>query len=126
MGLREELIQVAAVAVAIVQDMDYETTEAGDAHPELFPGGTSRVQAVLKWVERERWNQEHKWGPQHHTPEEWLAILAEEVGEAAREVYGDSVGEDLSSYAEFSMAEALWDIERFARAFLRERFGASH
>jgi hypothetical protein len=73
--LRDELIQVAAVAVAIVTDLD---------------GGSTRMQTtttptVIQDVMRERLRQEDKWGAQHHPIEWWLAILGEEVGEACEE-----------------------------------------
>lgn len=118
MSLREELIQIAAVAVAAVQDMDYGSTDLNGEH------GYEPMGVVWEDVEREREDQEEKWGPQHHTPEEWMAILAEEVGEASNEVWGDSIGEDLSSYAEFSLSDTLYALEQYARAFLKERFGS--
>lgn len=40
---------------------------------------------VLAHVARERSRQDAKWGPQNHTPIEWIAILSEEVGEASKE-----------------------------------------
>jgi len=40
---------------------------------------------VLAHVARERSRQDAKWGPQNHSPVEWIAILTEEVGEAAKE-----------------------------------------
>jgi len=73
--LREELIQVAAVAIAAVTDLDYGTTRPDDDGWPVF-------EAVI--AERER--QESKWGPQHHSPMEWLTILGEEFGEACRAV----------------------------------------
>ena len=36
-------------------------------------------------VEEERTRQDAKWGQQNHSPIEWIAILTEEVGEAAKE-----------------------------------------
>ena len=63
MSLRDELIQVAAVAVAIVEDI-YED------------GG------AIQEVVNERVRQDRIWGEQHHNVERWLAILGEEVGEA--------------------------------------------
>lgn len=113
MGFREEMIQVAAVAVAIVQDLDNGTTEdtwngRGERNPH--------TEKVLHEVGYERSRQEIKWGPQHHTPEEWLAILAEEVGEAAQEV-------EVSWLGGSTMRDHLLDAERHARAFLKERFG---
>lgn len=41
--------------------------------------------AVLELVAAERDRQRVKWGAQHHCEVEWTAILAEEVGEAAKE-----------------------------------------
>lgn len=38
--------------------------------------------AVLNEVYEERERQERKWGPQNHSPADWLMILGEEVGEA--------------------------------------------
>ncbi len=37
-------------------------------------------------VARERRRQIEKWGIQHHSPEWWLTILSEEVGELAKEI----------------------------------------
>jgi NTP pyrophosphatase (non-canonical NTP hydrolase) len=45
-----------------------------------------RVSAQLKAVKLERLHQLGKWGVQTHSPAEWLAILAEEFGEVAKEV----------------------------------------
>ena len=80
--LRAELIQVAAVAVAMIQDLDQ-----GDTAMSMVAIATHRQ--VMFEVTRERFRQEAKWGPQHHPIEWWVAILGEEVGEAcedAREV----------------------------------------
>lgn len=41
--------------------------------------------SVLIHIEAERHSQDAKWGPQNHSPLEWMAILSEEVGEAAKE-----------------------------------------
>lgn len=40
---------------------------------------------VADEVQDERRKQDRKWGPQNHTPLEWMAILVEEVGEAQKE-----------------------------------------
>ena len=111
MTLREELIQVAAVAVAIVEDLDRGTTEI---QPYPFEPYVKQVLTSVAW---ERSRQEAKWGPQHHTPEEWLAILAEEVGEAAREI-----PESENGRMEFTL-HLLRKAETAARRFLKERFG---
>lgn len=75
-ALREELIQVAAVAVAIVTDMDHGSTAYSNV----------AWQKVLQEITVERLAQEGMWGPQHHDPFTWLAILLEEVGEVAEHV----------------------------------------
>lgn len=73
---RQEMIQVAAVAVAIVEDLDNHGALVG------LP-----TKNILQEVYIERQRQDEKWGPQHHTPDAWLAILAEEFGEAVDEIY---------------------------------------
>ena len=73
MSLRDELIQVAAVAVAMIEDLDFGVT--GDA--------MARDNALGE-VFDERDEQEAKWGPQHHSMMEWLSILGEEYGEACQ------------------------------------------
>ena len=35
-------------------------------------------------IEKERARQDQMWGEQNHNPSDWLAILMEEVGEAAK------------------------------------------
>jgi NTP pyrophosphatase (non-canonical NTP hydrolase) len=42
------------------------------------------VNVVLFEVETERMRQDAKWGEQNHSNELWMAILTEEVGEAAQ------------------------------------------
>jgi NTP pyrophosphatase (non-canonical NTP hydrolase) len=49
----------------------------------------------LELIRKERQRQNSKWGEQNHNVVEWIAILTEEVGEAAKEAvdfhfaYGD-------------------------------------
>lgn len=40
---------------------------------------------VTDEVQYERRKQDAKWGPQNHSPIEWIAILGEEFGEASKE-----------------------------------------
>lgn len=40
---------------------------------------------IFKDIRRERLAQDAKWGEQNHRPIEWVAILAEEVGEVSKE-----------------------------------------
>ena len=70
---RTELIQVAAVAVAMIEDHDTGSASGGDLTNQI---------CVEVWEERER--QNIKWGSQHHDIPMWLAILMEEVGEASQ------------------------------------------
>ncbi len=69
---RTELIQVAAVAVSMIEDYD-----RGNADMVGLGG-------VLEEVADERERQNNKWGAQHHDIPMWLAILMEEVGEASQ------------------------------------------
>ncbi len=80
MSYRSELIQVAAVAVAAIQNLDTGIDFSNDGEDWV------RLREILKEIEQERENQILKWGPQNHTPEKWLVILMEEVGEAAKDV----------------------------------------
>ena len=79
--LRAELIQVAAVAVAIVTDLDQ-----GDTMMQ-----THQIGRAIQDVVRERLVQEQKWGTQHHSIAEWLAILGEEYGEACRSALDERI-----------------------------------
>ena len=73
MSYEDELIQVAAVAVAMLEDESFDVGADGRF-----------TEDVLGWVADERKRQNKKWGPQHHDPTMWLTILMEEVGEAAQ------------------------------------------
>lgn len=46
---------------------------------------TNRLNAIIIEVRRERFRQDKKWGEQNHNVVEWIAILGEEFGEAAKE-----------------------------------------
>ena len=80
MSYRNELIQVAAVALAAIQAADLGSTEIQSRL------GCKKLNDLLDDVAEERLQQEDKWGAQHHPREWWLTILMEEVGEAARAV----------------------------------------
>ena len=83
MTLREELIQVAAVAVAIVEDLDHGVADMGGsgANREWY---IAQAEPILEEIRKERLRQDAKWGPQHYELTMWLTILMEEVGEAAQ------------------------------------------
>lgn len=46
--------------------------------------------SVLEEIQDERRRQDRKWGEQNHEPFKWLAILTEEVGEAAQATLWDN------------------------------------
>ena len=76
---RLEIIQVAAVAVAILQDME-------DGRADIEKPSRERV---IDWIVVERSRQDEKWGAQHHDILEWMVILTEELGEAAQAALSD-------------------------------------
>lgn len=71
--LIEELIQVAAVAVAAVEDLRHGVTDR------------SKTEDVFTDIHNERVRQDEKWGAQRHNPTFWMGILGEEFGEACQE-----------------------------------------
>ena len=97
--LRAELIQVAAVAVAWITDLDKGSTGIAilDSPIAEWDSYTTRI---LEDIVAERGRQELKWGTRYELPPgEWSLILGEEVGEvceAALEVMypgvNDAVG----------------------------------
>lgn len=105
MSLREELIQVAAVAVAIVEDLDKSVAY------DLDPWNESIISDIIN----ERIRQDEKWGPQHHTPGEWLAILMEEVGEVAEEISGT-----YERYPVNELVSRIYTIGRISKHWLDE------
>lgn len=59
------------------------------------------IDRVLKDVRAEREKQIKKWGTQDHGPHQWIAILAEETGEVAKEVAEARIGNwDPAKYRE--------------------------
>ena len=87
--LRNELIQVAAVAVAMVSLLDkYSTFLAFDNAEDAKWDGD--YQQIVYDITEERLRQEAKWGVRYAHEEDgdvffWLSILGEEVGEAHTE-----------------------------------------
>lgn len=76
-ALKGELIQVAAVAVVAIQDIDARLD------PRPFTPD-DRLHSALKEITRERAAQDRKWGIQRHSAFYWLSILGEEFGEACK------------------------------------------
>ena len=65
---------------------------------------------ALELVIAERKAQDRKWGEQNHEPLKWLAILAEELGEAAKAANDGSRGQYVSEMIQVS-AVALAAVE---------------
>lgn len=78
-----------------------------------------RQTIVLLDVIIERGNRERKWGQQNHNPLEWLAVLTEEVGEAAQEAlrmhFGGKDGESWRGELVQVAASAIAAIECYDR-----------
>ena len=53
------------------------------------------MENILNEIKQERFEQDVKWGEQNHKPIEWIAILAEEVGEASKEALEHHFKHDL-------------------------------
>ena len=88
---RQELIQVAAVAIAAIESLELQN-QCGPDRP-LAPGAR---ELLLRLVGDEMFKQDKKWGAGRRlTPFHWLTILGEEYGEACNAalegvLFGDS------------------------------------
>jgi len=67
---RQELIQIAAVAVAAIQNHDHGTSTL------------KGMSIIFHEIKQERKFQLKKWGEQNRDPFLWMTILGEEFGEA--------------------------------------------
>ncbi len=96
---QEELVQIMAVGVSIIEDQEF-----GSADGEKGIGrtdGETQTGFVLTLIRQERESQDDKWGSQHHDAEEWAMILREELGEWAGEVLKE---------AKEGMSREAWEI----------------
>lgn len=105
MEIRDELIQVGAVAVAAVEDLDIK--------PDRL--------MIFSEVNDERKRQDAKWGEQHHHIDEWLLILMEEVGEIAEHVWHGQERQQPWSLKRDNMLFQMMHLGREAKAFLDGR-----
>lgn len=112
-ALREELVQVAAVAVAIIEDIDYDQANY-TRNPTQYNALARQGDWVIQGVIHERVRQDQKWGPQSHTANDWLHILMEEVGEAAEEIRGEDP---------HKLRHVITNVGRGSKRFLKEKFG---
>ncbi len=79
-SVRAELIQVAAVAQAMVQLLDTGSTAMVHEFDRLH------ARQVSIDVQTERDYQYRRWANQVHPMEQWVCILMEEVGEAVKAI----------------------------------------
>lgn len=73
------------------------------------------IEYILDRVIAERAAQIHKFGEQHHSPERWLTILTEEVGEVARSILKQKPGEQ-----DMNMITELVQVAAVAAAFIED------
>lgn len=102
-----EMVQVAAVANVIVEDLDTPSTDG------------RYIAAVQGRVFGERKRQIEKWGPQSQAPSVWMAILMEEVGEAADEIDLDGIDNPVFG----GLVEAIGALGRVSKQYLKDEFG---
>jgi hypothetical protein len=99
-----ELVQIAAVACGAIEDARYgETFCFRWSERDQQPQGKFATSLIMD----ERGAQDGKWGPQHHTPVEWLMILLEEVGEAA-----ELIGKERAESPDIDRLEDLYVINQ--------------
>ena len=122
MKLEEEVRQVAAVGAAWYENLTFGQADYDRPIPQ---GGGSQGPAALGEIEDERRNQDQKFGAQDHPPAVYLAILLEEVGEAADLIWQSydfrSVESPYSSLAE--IVEAATTLGQKARTYLEDELG---
>ena len=119
----EELIQILAVGVSILEDERFGSANSS----ERLGRPTDRKQSkktqtspFLAQIFEERRRQDDKWGPQHHTPVEWAMILIEEMGEWAGEIIEESqTGQMVDSLAWYIL-QRLQILEGEARRWLEK------
>jgi len=121
MTLREELIQVAAVTVAWIEDIDLGFA---DSLTPSANGTGFHETGIFKEIAAERMAQDYKWGVQSHLGIDWMAILTEEIGESSREMTDGVPPEDFPSPSAYRMLVLLAAAEVEARVRLEE-IGAS-
>lgn len=76
---RIELIHTAATVVSALEDLAVGKAGSSPAAQDLL------IAAILE----ERKREDRRWGEIHHTPETWLKIIGEELGEAVEELGRD-------------------------------------
>lgn len=119
---RYELVQVAAVAAAILEDVTF-----GVAHYRAAASdGRTQGPWILAAVGAERIEQDRKWGPQSHTVTEWAMILAEEIGEWAEHTTTHLPSDDGMDPSEFAAASLVLGLLVYAGAVARRWLHSHH
>lgn len=62
--------------------------------------------AIMAAIEEERDRQDKKWGQQNHADYTWLAILSEEIGEAAQATLHTEFGGRAAGTVEYELIQA--------------------
>lgn len=83
----EEILKSLIESRKYMQDMglNYDNTNLYNRIDECIRILENSNQSIFDEIFQERHRQNLKWGEQNHKPIEWIAILTEEVGEAAKE-----------------------------------------
>lgn len=84
--MKTEIKQVTAVGFSMMEDLRFGQASTDKKFLRKSLELTTQGAIVRDNVIAERRAQDGKWGPQHHDPLVWLAILMEEVGEFAEEL----------------------------------------
>ncbi len=74
---------------------------------------------IIAKILEEREQQDIKWGIQHHTHLEWLGILVEEVGEAAKAIVQQWIDEEGDRHDE--IVKEIIQIAAVCVAWLEDR-----
>lgn len=89
----------------------HDCTATGQLHAQAV----DRFRQIIADITAERARQDAKFGEQNHPPQDWLAILMEEVGEFARahmEVYYHAAPEPGMSAEALASMKASFDAKR--------------
>ncbi len=79
---------------------------------------TDTQKKAIALICAERKSQDDKWGQQLHSPEIWLAILAEEVGEMSQQILADAFGKEKHGNGTSSYICELIQVAAVAMAML--------
>lgn len=84
---------------------------------------TSDLGKALGAIIEERDRQNKKWGEQNHDPFTWLAILSEEVGEAAQAALHDQFGGEHADTLQEELVQVAAVAVQWIECLLRNQVG---